>query len=40
MYTKGHYNNVYPLYIMYNSDIDKHQQCIPRAIITMCVQGT
>ena len=27
MYTQGHHNNVYPGYIRYNSDMDKHQQC-------------
>ena len=26
MYTHGHHNNVYPEYLRYNSDIDKHQQ--------------
>ena len=31
MYTQGHHNNVYPGYIRYNSDIDKHQQCILKA---------
>ena len=40
MYTQGHHNNVYPGYIRYTSDLDKHQQCIPRVIITMCIQGT
>ena len=40
MYTQGHDNDVYPGYIKYNSVIDKHQQCIPRVIITMCIQGT
>ena len=40
MYTQGHNNNVYPGYIRYTSDLDKHQQCKPRVIITMCIQGT
>ena len=40
MYTQGHHNNVYPGYISYNSDKDKHQQWIPRVIITMFIQGT
>ena len=40
MYTQGHHNNVYPGYIRYASIIDKHQQCIPRVIIAMCIQGT
>ena len=40
MYTQGHHNNVYPGDIRYTSIIDKHQQCIPRVIITMCIQGT
>ena len=40
MYTQGHHNNVYPEYIRYISDIDKHKQSIPWVIITMCIQGT
>ena len=40
MYTQGRHNNVYPEYIRYNSDIDKHQQSIPMVILTMCIQGT
>ena len=40
MYTQGHYNNVYSGFIRYTSIIDKHQQYIPRVIITMCIQGT
>ena len=40
MYTQGLHNIVYPEYIRYKSDIDKHKQCIPRVIITMCIQGT
>ena len=27
MYTQGLQNNVYPGYIRYTSDLDKHQQC-------------
>ena len=30
MYTQGHHNNVYPGYIRYTSDLDKHQQCVSR----------
>ena len=26
MYTQSHHNNVYPGYIRYTSDLDKHQQ--------------
>ena len=40
MYTQGRQYNVYPGYIRYTSIIDKHQQFIPRVIITMCIQGT
>ena len=40
MYTQGHHNNVYSGYIRYTSIIDKHQQCIPKVIITMSIQGT
>ena len=40
VYTQGHHNNVYPGYIRYNSVIDKHQQCLPRVFITMCILGT
>ena len=29
MYTQGHHNNVYPGYIRYTSDLDKHQQVYP-----------
>ena len=30
MYTQGHHNNVYPGYIRYTSNFDKHQQYVSR----------
>ena len=41
MYTLGHHNNAYPGYTSYDEHskyIDRSQQCIPWAIITMCIQ--